>query len=96
MQKIVKDVWVDNYDHDFDITVFSDKEVSDNFESFKDDIKSGVTLKAKLIIEIPEKKVTITESEFNEAIKKAVDEFKFNQQISVTSIGKVIKKELGF
>lgn len=55
------------------------------------DKEQGYTFKAKLIIETPEKKVTITESDIDKAFKTAGQNF-----ISSFYFKEALKKELGF
>lgn len=54
-------------------------------------------IKCKLILEIPEKEITITESEFNEKYANAAKEYEQNHfvyQINHSEMNKELKKQL--
>lgn len=66
------------------IVMFSDNEIRD-FTNDKDEL-----YKAKLIIEIPEQKIEITESQFDEAFLNSL--FRNNDCVDLMNL----KKKLGF
>lgn len=80
------DVWVQDHDDIYDIVVYhiEDVEIDEAF------IKSRGLLKGKLIVDIPEKTVTITESEFD---RKWDDTIRYSQE---SPTREMFKKALGF
>ena len=57
--------------------------------------KQGDMLKAKLIIELPEKKIEITESQFDETLKEFLEDSWFSYVKDLPPLDSV-KKKLGF
>tara|TARA_R110002096_G_scaffold232683_2_gene422604 strand:+ start:6646 stop:6921 length:276 start_codon:yes stop_codon:yes gene_type:complete len=85
------DVWVDrdefdNYDAaDCTYVLLHEKNIT------------SVYLKAKIIIEMPEKTITVTESEFDEAIKAhGEQDLRYRELVIDNVFASKLKKELGF
>lgn len=93
MKKKEIDVYVENYDSKYDINVYKKEEIEDDFDEGYTFITKRNLLKGKLIVEVPEKKIEITESQLKYAVKKVFD---YSVALNPQIIFNDLKKALGF